>query len=101
MKIFSSVLLGLCLSLASISWGAEPVVVLGGNAGAGQHLTAPSSTVDIPQNSGSRCQAPSVGSCGSCSVSCPVGQAATCKPGRAVGHDVDASCVTEPSCSCK
>lgn len=98
MIILRTLLLGLSLVAVSAGWAAEPVVVLQGNAH--QNLTTPSS-VDIQQNTGSRCEARAVGNCGSCAVSCPVGQAATCKPGRAVGKDVDATCTTDPSCTCK
>lgn len=99
MKIMQTLFLGLSLAIASVAFSAEPVVVLHGNAS--QNLTAPANSVDIQQNSGSRCEARAVGNCGSCSVSCPVGQAATCKPGRAVSKDPDASCTTDPSCTCK
>jgi len=99
MKILQTLFLGLSLALASAAWAAEPVVVLQGNTS--QKLTSPSNSVDIQQNTGSRCEARAVGNCGSCSVSCPVGQAATCKPGRAVSKDADASCTTDPSCTCK
>jgi hypothetical protein len=98
MKILQSLFLGLSLALASAAWAADPIVVLQGKTS--QNLTTPNS-VDIQQNTGSRCEARAVGNCGSCSVSCPVGQAATCKPGRAVSKDVDASCTIEPSCTCK
>jgi len=98
MNILRSFLMGLSLIIASTAWSAEPVVVLHGNSS--QSMTAPN-TVDIQQNMGSRCEARAVGNCSSCAISCPVGQAATCKPGRAVGRDVEASCTTEPSCSCK
>lgn len=99
MKILHTFILGLSLACASAAWAAEPVVVLHGNST--QKLTAPANSVDIQQNTGSRCEAHAVGNCGSCSVSCPVGQAATCKPGRAVSKDPDASCTTDPSCTCK
>ena len=99
MKILKTLFLGLSLAVSGAVLAAEPVVVLHGNTS--QNLTAPSNSVDIQQNSGSRCEARAVGNCGSCSVSCPVGQAATCKPGRAVSKDVDASCTIDPSCTCK
>ena len=98
MNILRTLFLGILLISTSAAWAAEPVVVLQGNAR--QNLTTPN-TVDIQQNTGSRCEARAVGNCGSCAVSCPVGQAATCKPGRAVGRDSEASCTTEPSCTCK
>ncbi|TXI83502.1 MAG: hypothetical protein E6Q40_10890 [Cupriavidus sp.] len=99
MKILKTLFLGLSLAVAGAVLAAEPVVVLHGNTS--QNLSAPSNSVDIQQNSGSRCEARAVGNCGSCSVSCPVGQAATCKPGRAVSKDADASCTIDPSCTCK
>ena len=99
MKILKTLFLGLSLAVMGAAWAAEPVVVLHGNTS--QNLTAPANSVDIQQNTGSRCEARAVGNCGSCSVSCPVGQAATCKPGRAVSKDIDASCTIEPSCTCK
>ena len=99
MKILQTLILWMSLAIASAAGAAEPVVVLHGNNNQG--LTAPANSVDIQQNSGSRCEARAVGNCGSCSVSCPVGQAATCKPGRAVSKDPDASCTTDPSCTCK
>ena len=46
------------------------------------------------------CAAPSVGDCGSCTVSCPVGAAATCKPGKISAAMGDGSCQREPSCTC-
>lgn len=99
MKILHSLVFVLSLTLAGTAWAAEPVVVLHGNGN--QNLTAPANSLDIQQNTGSRCEARAVGNCGSCSVSCPVGQAATCKPGRAVSKEPDASCTTDPSCTCK
>ncbi len=99
MKILQTIFLGLSLAIASAAGAAEPVVVLHGNTS--QNLTAQPGSVDIQQNTGSRCETRAVGNCGSCSVSCPVGLAATCKPGRAVSKDADASCTTEPSCTCK
>ena len=47
------------------------------------------------------CSAPSVGDCGSCMVSCPVGQAATCKPGKVLAATGDGTCQREPSCTCQ
>lgn len=98
MNTFRNLLAAFSLLLAGAAWAAEPVVLVNGNGG--QNISAPNS-IDIQQNSGSRCEARAVGNCGSCAVSCPVGQSASCKPGRAVGRDIEASCTTEPSCSCK
>ena len=44
----------------------------------------------------SMCTAPIVGNCPSCSIACPVGQAAMCQ----VGEVADGSCKTLPACKC-
>ena len=87
----------LCAALPALA--AEPVVILHDDAvkASPQH----GNVVDIRQNAGSRCESPAIGACGSCAVSCPVGEAATCRPGRAVGKGTDASCIVDPSCVCK
>jgi hypothetical protein len=48
---------------------------------------------------GATCTSPSVIECGVCSISCPVGKEALCKPGYSAnpGHGV---CTILPSCSC-
>ena len=99
MILVRALLISSFLLVAFSAAAAEPVVVLhddamhGGKSG--------DQILDIRQNAGSRCEAHAVGNCGSCAVSCPVGEAATCRPGKAVGKAEDASCVTEPSCNCK
>jgi hypothetical protein len=62
---------------------------------------AANSNINVQTNSGSACAAPTVGNCGSCSISCPTGQAAMCKPGLAVNAQPGASCVTAPECRCQ
>ncbi len=62
---------------------------------------AANSNINVQTNSGSACAAPSVGNCGTCSVTCPTGQAAMCKPGLAVNNQAGASCVTPPECKCQ
>ena len=47
-------------------------------------------------STGSSCTAPVVGPCPSCSISCPVGQPASCLPGAATGP----TCTTPPACKC-
>src|SRR5574341_1203902 len=44
----------------------------------------------------SGCTAQAAGACPSCNIRCPVGQAAQCKPGEAVGNQ----CAVQPSCKC-
>lgn len=46
---------------------------------------------------GSSCSTPAVTDCGSCAVTCPVGQSAVCKPGR-VNNGL---CTREPKCQCE
>jgi hypothetical protein len=57
--------------------------------------------INLQTNTGSACAAPSVGNCGSCSVTCPSGHAAMCKPGLAVNGQPGASCLTPPECKCQ
>ena len=59
------------------------------------------SNINLQSNTGSACAAPSVGNCGSCSVTCPTGHAAMCKPGLAVNPQPGASCATAPECKCQ
>jgi hypothetical protein len=99
MNILRNWLMSFSLLAAGAAFAAEPVVILHDDAG--QNVRSRGQTVDIQQNSGSRCESPAIGSCGSCAVSCPVGEAAICRPGKAVSRSGDASCVIEPSCSCK
>lgn len=99
MDLMRQLLLGTALLTAIAASAAEPVVILHDDAA--RSGKSGDKIFDIRQNAGSRCEATAVGSCGSCAVSCPVGEAATCRPGKAVGKTADASCVTEPSCTCK
>ncbi|MDI3259076.1 MAG: hypothetical protein QJR02_05205 [Sinobacteraceae bacterium] len=85
----------LAWSAVAHAGGGTPVVV-GTEAPQGQQTT-----LNLQSSQGSACAAPTVGLCGSCSVSCPTGKAATCKPGLAVGPQSNASCLTPPECSCK
>jgi len=50
---------------------------------------------------GARCTAPAVGVCGSCSISCPVGKAARCTPGKSYGHPPDEVCQVPAVCVCE
>ncbi|HWU68585.1 MAG TPA: hypothetical protein VN046_06905 [Stenotrophobium sp.] len=97
MPLLRTLLTGLCLLLAQSALAREPVIVM--------HDPAParsgSSTLNIQNNQGSHCEAADVGSCGSCAITCAVGTAAMCRPGKSVGHDADASCVRDPVCQCK
>lgn len=45
---------------------------------------------------GASCKAPAVGACASCSITCPVGQTATCAGGQVAGN----VCHVQPSCKC-
>ncbi|MGH8505242.1 MAG: hypothetical protein ACRETM_04670 [Stenotrophobium sp.] len=97
MSLLRTLLIGLSMLLAQAALAGEPVIVM--------HDPAParsdSSTLNIQNNHGSHCEAANVGSCGSCAVTCAVGTAAMCRPGKSVGHDADASCVRDPVCQCK
>jgi len=66
---------------------------------------AADSNINLQTNTGSACSAPSVGNCGSCSVTCPTGHAAMCKPGLAVPGNQSgqsgASCLNPPECKCQ
>jgi hypothetical protein len=99
MNTLRNLLLSFSLLATGAAFAAEPVVVLHDDAG--QNIKGRAQTLDIQQNTGSRCESPAIGSCGSCAVSCPVGEASICRPGKAVSRSADASCVIEPSCSCK
>lgn len=59
------------------------------------------SNINLQTNTGSACSSPSIGNCGSCSVTCPTGHAAMCKPGLAVNPQPGASCLTAPECKCQ
>ncbi len=72
---------------------AAPVLV--------EHTHGTDSNINIQSTGGSACASPSIGNCGSCSVACPTGQAAMCKPGLAVNATPGASCLTPPECHCQ
>jgi len=74
--------------------GTTPVIVGAEPAGGS------TSTLNLQTSQGVGCAAPVVGLCGSCSVSCPSGSAAYCKPGLAVGGQASASCLQPPECRC-
>lgn len=97
MKRTARLLLPLLLGLSGAAFadpGHGPVIVT-------TPAPAANSNINLQTNSGSACAAPSVGNCGTCSVSCPTGQAAMCKPGLAVNSQAGASCVTPPECKCQ
>ncbi|MDO9452725.1 MAG: hypothetical protein Q7J29_07670 [Stagnimonas sp.] len=73
---------------------ADPVVVLQNPQARGD------SSFSYRQEFTATCGAPSVGDCSSCTVSCPVGAAATCKPGKVSAAMGDGTCQREPSCTC-
>lgn len=73
---------------------AEPVVVLQNPQARGD------SSFSYRQEFTATCAAPGVGDCSSCTVSCPVGAAATCKPGKVSAAMGDGTCQREPSCTC-
>lgn len=88
-----------------------PALLLGLSAAAGADghgaliVTTPpaaaDSNINLQTNTGSACAAQPVGNCGSCSVTCPTGHAAMCKPGLSVNNQPGASCVTPPECKCQ
>ena len=45
---------------------------------------------------GASCKAPAVGRCAACSITCPVGETASCGGGRAAAD----LCHTQPVCRC-
>ena len=96
MPAIRNLLLGAVLLVSGAAWAGDTPVVVKTDAS-----RAANSTLNVQTSQGSSCAAPAVGACGSCSISCPTGQAATCKAGVAVGRDSDASCLTPPECSCK
>lgn len=60
------------------------------------------STLNLQSSQGSACTTPTVGLCGMCSISCPTGKAAVCKPGMSVGGGTPtSSCVQPPDCKCQ
>lgn len=85
------VLAGLWMSLVQ---AAAPLVVL-------NDPPKGESTVNLRHETPASCAMPSVGDCGSCAVTCRVGEAATCKPGKAASAQAGASCLREPACRCQ
>lgn len=58
-------------------------------------------TLNLQSSPAAFCAVPAAGQCGSCSITCPTGKAAQCKPGLTVsGHSDNASCLSPPECSC-
>ncbi|MGH8539869.1 MAG: hypothetical protein ACRETW_05120 [Stenotrophobium sp.] len=97
MNTLRNILMGISLLLAGAVFAGDPVVVVHDqNPGNGAQ-----NSLNIQKTSGSHCEAMNVGSCGSCAVSCAVGTAAMCRPGKSVGQGPDASCVRDPVCQCK
>lgn len=92
MNRLHTLLLALALPLAVLA--ADPVVVLQNPQAHGD------SSFSYRQEFNASCGAPSMGDCSSCNVSCPVGAAATCKPGKVSSAMGDGSCQREPSCTC-
>ena len=96
-RIATAVLAALVFSAGTVcAQTAAPAVVIKQNSA---HST--DSNINIQSTGGSGCAAPSIGNCGSCSVACPTGQAAMCKPGLAVNQAPGASCLTPPECKCQ
>jgi len=93
MTRFSSLLLALALPLTVLA--ADPVVILQNPQARGD------SSFSYRQEFNASCGAPSVGDCSTCSVSCPVGAAAVCKPGKVSSAMGDGTCQREPSCTCQ
>ena len=92
MNRFCSVLVALAFPLTVLA--AEPIVVLQNPQARGD------SSFSYRQEFTASCAAPGVGDCSSCTVSCPVGAAATCKPGKISAAMGDGTCQREPSCTC-
>lgn len=82
----------LLLPLAVLA--ADPVVVLQNPQSHGD------SSFSYRQEFNASCGVPGLGDCSSCNVSCPVGAAAVCKPGKVSAVMGDGSCQREPSCTC-
>ena len=92
MNRFCSLLVALVFPLTVFA--AEPIVVLQNPQARGD------SSFSYRQEFTASCSSPGVGDCSSCTVSCPVGAAATCKPGKISAAMGDGSCQREPSCTC-
>lgn len=78
---------------SGLAAATEPVVILQGAAPGDSRFS-------LRNEPSASCSAASVGDCGSCSVSCPQGQAAVCKPGKVQALVGDGSCQREPVCRC-
>lgn len=92
MNRFCSLLVALVFPLTVLA--AEPIVVLQNPQARGD------SSFSYRQEFTASCSSPGIGDCSSCTVSCPVGTAATCKPGKISAAMGDGSCQREPSCTC-
>ncbi len=84
----------LALAFPFAVFAADPVVVLQNPQSHGD------SSFSYRQEFNATCGAPGVGDCSSCTVSCPVGAAAVCKPGKVSAAMGDGTCQREPSCTC-
>jgi len=93
MNKIHALLLAVAFSFSALA--AEPVVVLQNPQARGD------SSFSYRQEFNASCGAPGVGDCSSCNVSCPVGAAAVCKPGKVSAVMGDGSCQREPSCTCQ
>lgn len=100
------------MSLKSLARLALPLLLLGFSAaGLAQQQHAPivvttpqtgiDSNINLQTSTGSSCAASPVGNCGSCTISCPTGHAAMCRPGLAVNNQSGASCLNPPECKCQ
>lgn len=76
---------------------SQPVIVTDTRVPVADH----EKTLNIRTDQGSSCTAAPAGICGTCSVSCPVGKAAACRPGKVIGQSGEPqSCLQPPSCKC-
>ncbi|MDB5987202.1 MAG: hypothetical protein JWR16_2255 [Nevskia sp.] len=95
-RIQSALLAALVFGASAVcAQPASPVIIKQNSA------RGTDSNINIQSTGGSACTAPTIGNCGACSVACPTGQAAMCKPGLAVNQVPGASCVTPPECKCQ
>lgn len=93
MNRLPALLLALAFPLAALA--AEPVVILQNPQARGD------SSFSYRQEFNASCSVAGVGDCASCSVSCPVGSAAVCKPGKVSAAMGDGTCQREPACTCQ
>jgi hypothetical protein len=94
MNLFRRLVPLVLLAAACAHADPHPVVVTDAPRGS-------ESTINVQSSQGTACASPGIGNCGTCSVSCPTGKAAMCKPGIAVNAKLGASCVTPPECRCQ